>query len=124
MNTRFSYLYRDACNYKAFNQVVIKGECSDQDKRLINLALDGEFFIPEQIGLPLVRPSEEITIDDHCFAELDPENDINLTDEEPTVAITWSEIMNNFRAALKDGWDDMKYAVGSACDLLSLSYMS
>lgn len=53
MNTVFSYLYRDADNYKARETVVLTGAPRPGDFDVIQSALDdGCFFIPSQVGLP------------------------------------------------------------------------
>lgn len=53
MNTCISYLYRDACNYKIHNEVIINGVLtSAQIDSIMDCLLDGEYFIPSQVGLP------------------------------------------------------------------------
>lgn len=52
MNTRIEYMYRDASNYKAYGEAVLRGTISESEKEAIGKALyDGEFFIPEEVGL-------------------------------------------------------------------------
>lgn len=73
MNSKFSYLYRDASNYKQFGYVVFSGEYAEQDKTLLldNLH-EGDFFIPEDVGLqPLQEKFESVSIDDHPWHEID-----------------------------------------------------
>lgn len=86
MNTRFDYMYRDASNYKKTAYVVFAGEISEEEKRKLAEHLDeGTYFIPEQVGLP--NPRDEWWShydDDHVWNELDPENDIGLTDQPPS----------------------------------------
>lgn len=36
MNTRISYLYRDADNYKVLNSCVVEGEVTEEQKKTIN----------------------------------------------------------------------------------------
>ena len=66
MNTRINYLYRDACNYKRSNCAVVAGTLTDEEKKEIFQSLDGEYFIPRQVGLPEVRFDDSPTVDDHC----------------------------------------------------------
>ncbi len=105
-NTRVEYLYRDASNYKKHNEVVVSGACSKED---IDYVM-GEVtdFIPEQLGLPLLRPDDNITEDDHCYAEL---ISIEETDEPATISMTWEELLSAFKEAIDGGWDDVTYAV-------------
>lgn len=104
MNTRISYLYRDAANYKVLNSVVISGELSDKQIEVIIGCLDEEgYFIPSQVGLPEVK-FEDTNEDDHCWFELDKKG-FEKTDEEPTVEINANELYERFMKA-KDNWDD------------------
>lgn len=42
MNTRFSYLYRDGCNYKKFNEIVVEGVLAEE--QLIHFLREETFF--------------------------------------------------------------------------------
>lgn len=84
-NTKLSYMYRDADNYKVYRDVVFSGELRT------NMILDElnkqlEMFVPSQIDLDDLQ--EELQIydsqdheTDHCWHEI---TDITSTDEEPT----------------------------------------
>ena len=51
----FDYMYRDAGNYKAFGALLLAGEVVEADeKRVIAKLSDGEFFIAEQVGIPIL----------------------------------------------------------------------
>lgn len=103
-NTRITYLYRDACNYKQYNSVVVTGTFTEQQIETIISCLDGgEYFIPKQIGLPETR-FEEITEDDHCWFELN-KNGFKVTEVEADVDISADEIVKRFLEA-KENWDD------------------
>ncbi len=115
-NTKIKYLYRDASNYKQPNEAVLAGEFKEEDLETIKSVQDCEYFIPEQVGLHLTRPDDDITEDDHCWAELFPDEDIELTDEEPfngpwSDNIAWAQFMDNIRKVAKTGWQPDKYAV-------------
>ena len=111
MNTKINYLYRDGANYKAHNEYIVLGEITkEQITRIIKTLTMGDSFIPEQIGLPINRPSEELTSDDHCYCELSAEC-FELTDEEAFEDITCEELVQRFEKAAKDGWDDITYGV-------------
>ena len=107
-NTKINYIYRDGCNYKMQNEAVLKGEFKPEDLAYIESVQDCELFIPEQVGLHITRPSDEYTEDDHCWAELFPEDDIELTDEEPTEELTgkltWVQFIENFKKVEETGW--------------------
>lgn len=77
MHTLLRYLYRDASNYKAHGAVVVSGSATlEHEHRLRASLIDGEYFIPENVGLPSLRerlyeysggsPAE----DDHVLHEL------------------------------------------------------
>ena len=52
MNTKISYLYRDADNYKMHNKCVIAGTLTTEQTRTIKDCCEmGEYFIPRQVGL-------------------------------------------------------------------------
>lgn len=46
MNTRISYLYRDASNYKAYNECIVRGLLTDEQTKAILDCLDRDNFIP------------------------------------------------------------------------------
>jgi hypothetical protein len=50
--SRFSYRYRDANNFKVERTVLLQGSLSAVELDEINaLLFDGEWFVPEQVGL-------------------------------------------------------------------------
>ncbi len=109
-NTEIHFLYRDASNYKKYNTVVVAGAINAAQIERIRVSLnEGEYFIPEQIGLPCER-FDDVTWDDHCWCELDPEYDIAPTDADVTVDLTVEELVKAFEAAAGK-WDDVKYAI-------------
>ena len=52
MNTRFSYLYRDAYNYKQYGEVIFAGEIDSDSHELITNSMGDGGFIASQVGLP------------------------------------------------------------------------
>jgi len=74
MNTLLEYLYRDASNYKQHGSVVLQGTISPKDIR--PLLIDGEYFIPSQVGLPDLQHKfrdqgvDYPTGDDHAWHEI------------------------------------------------------
>ena len=106
MNTRISYLYRDASNYKMPNDAVIYGTITEHQIDVIMDCLDGgEYFIPKQIGLPEERFGEW-TEDDLCWFELERDG-FNVTDMEPNVDMTSDEMVRRFIEA-KGNWKEDK----------------
>lgn len=85
-NTKFCYTYRDGSNYKQFEEIVLPGEITEQQKDLILSKRDeGQYFIPSQVDLSDLQ-SKMIGFpsgDDHVWHELDTD-DIFLTEETPT----------------------------------------
>lgn len=105
-NTRISYLYRDASNYKQHNEVVVSGTFTPEQIEAIIGCLDaGEYFIPVQVGFPEER-FEKITEDDHCWFELSRDG-FEETDAEANIDMAPSEVVAKFLEA-KGNWDDSK----------------
>lgn len=108
MNTKISYMYRDADNYKTWSEEILKGEISVQQLMTIVDCLDDKmYFIPSQVGLPEVR-FDNVTEADHCWFELYPKQDFNRTVQEPTIDMTVDELVKRFQAA-KGRWDDESF---------------
>lgn len=109
-NTKISYLYRDASNYKIWNEAVVEGVLTEEQKQTIQLCLDGgEFFIPHLVDLPEktfvdfgFAYSEQ---DDTPFFELSIE-DIETVDEEPTEVLRADEMFSLFLNA-RDRWREL-----------------
>ena len=113
MNTKINYLYCDGGNYKRRQEAIVAGIFTKDDRVIIQNALDdGLWFIPEQIGLSCDRFSEYETDEyDHCFCELEIDNDFEETEDPPTVDMTAEDITKAFSLALANGWDVVKYAI-------------
>ncbi|GAB5406868.1 MAG: hypothetical protein Aurels2KO_50990 [Aureliella sp.] len=102
-NTRFSYMYRDGANYKTSAMEIVSGRLSFEEIRPF---LDrGEFFIASQLGLS--DPQEDVSLSpeyDHVYVEIQ-DCGIEPTDEMPTIPLTSTQLLENFRRAHADGWD-------------------
>lgn len=106
MNTRISYLYRDASNYKMLNEAIVHGSITKYQIDIIMGCLKyGENFIPSQIGLPEKRFGE-LTEDDHCWFELQ-KSGFASTEDDPGVGMTVDELVKKF-LEMKGNWDDNK----------------
>ena len=109
-NTRIRYLYRDASNYKRQQSVILKGRITKEQIDRILDSCDGEYFIPEQVGLSCDRFEEYgRNPDDHCWCEL-YEEDFEETNEPPTEQRSIEQLVQAFVDA-KDRWDEVTYAV-------------
>ena len=113
MNTKISYMYRDASNYKAHREIVVEGELSLSE--IEGVLEDGENFIPYQVGVEELQ--EELTSfpseDDHVWHELVA---VEATSNEPTEVISAEELKRNFILAGEKGWD-----VSGAMERLGIS---
>jgi len=117
MNTRICYLYRDASNYKQYNEAVLIGEMTkEQLARIARCLSQGEFFVPRDVGLPEMRITDYRTDDDHCWFEWEivkdeesgcvvlPLSGVVYTDDPPTVQMTGEELAQKFEAI--EQWDE------------------
>jgi len=101
MNSNLSYLYRDACNYKTFAEVVISGSLRLED--IQPFLREGEFFIPSEVGLPDLQ-KEVFTTDDHIWHEI---NEIRNTEDQPTIELNASFLIKNFKKAFCNDWNEV-----------------
>ena len=109
LNTKISYLYRDADNYKVHNECVVQGEISEKQIRQILDCCDmGEYFIPRQVGMPERKFDEYDTEADHCWFELSKEG-FEYTKQPANVSLTVQRLAENF-AVCRNNWKDAEYA--------------
>lgn len=87
MNTKISYLYRDASNYKVPNECIVRGLLTDEQTKAILDCLDMDNFIPSQVGLPERRFDRFDPEEDTCWFEL-YESGFDPTDAEATVDLS------------------------------------
>jgi len=111
-HTLLLYRYRDASNFKANGEILLSGTATPELRsRLCSSLLDGEYFIPEKVGLPSLREqlyaySDGIPTDDdhlvHEFVELREA----LPAESTTLAVTANlvELVAQFEAHARRGW--------------------
>lgn len=103
--TRILYLYRDADNYKVHNSCVIDGFLTtEQMTRIRECCQDGEYFIPEAVGLPEERFAA-YTEDDHPFFELLGFED---TAKQADFSVDPEELVEAF-GRCKDKWDALGF---------------
>ena len=100
MNTRISYMYRDANNYKVSTHVILEGELSkSQIKKMLDLTKGGD-FIPSQVDLDDLQDGLQCYDskdwgEDHCWHEIE-EDSFSLTNDAPTTQMTAKELYNNW----------------------------
>lgn len=100
VNTKISYLYRDADNYKVRHEVVIAGSVSEEQEKAIEDSLnEGVYFIPSQVGLPDDRFGN-VTEADHPWFEW---VGVEPTADRPTLHVTAEELTAKFVDAA-NGW--------------------
>ena len=102
MNTKFSYLYRNASNYKKFNDVVINGALNLDD--IEPYLKDGTFFIPSEVGLDDLQ-NDPFTSEDHIWHEIE---EIESTIDQSTVELNYSTLIKNFKKAHSNDWNEYK----------------
>lgn len=103
MNTKISYLYRDASNYKVPNECIVRGLLTDEQTKAILDCLDRDNFIPSQVGLPERRFDRFDPEEDTCWFEL-YESGFEPTDAEATVDLSVDELVSHFLSK-KNHWE-------------------
>jgi len=105
-NTKISYRYVDAANYKQYMDVVVRGEIPEEKKKEIFAHLyDGEFFVPGAVGLDgLQNLAGELDHDlDHAYHILDT---IETTADDPDfLAPSAEEFATRFLGMTREGWE-------------------
>jgi hypothetical protein len=99
LNTKFGYFYRDACNYKTYNEVVLEGKL--EKIFLKQFLFEGTFFVPSEIGLPDLQ-SFPLKVYDHIWHEIDF---CESTKEKPTVKISANELLKYFKISYGKNWN-------------------
>lgn len=102
LNTRISYLYRDASNYKTHNEIIVSGVFTmNEITEILSCLDDGCYFIPEQVDFPVERFGS-VTEDDHCWCELE-ESGFEIVDLRANSSMTKMDVLKAFREA-KNNW--------------------
>ena len=108
----FEYLYRDENNFKAFGQLLLSGNISEEYIAELSSYLDcGEYFVAEQVNIPtLYSPLWEYsngpTPADHAFHEFSLLR--AAVKEEIAATPLWGEashMLEAFRIAGQKSWD-------------------
>jgi hypothetical protein len=94
---KITYLYRDAGNYKFWGEFFVAGNLSESE--ISPFLIDGEYFVPEKIGIPSLVPAVR-NDDDHllhefyCFEQA----------AEAICKITAEDFIARVREANRSGW--------------------
>ena len=108
LNTKIEYLYRDADNYKVFNECVIEGLLSEeQKKQILGCRIDGEWFIPHMVGLPGNQFGSWDPESDHPLFEL-YEHSFEATRLSPTVDVKATDLVTAFDLCNKSNWNESR----------------
>lgn len=100
MNTAIHVLYRDPSNYKLRDTLVFSGAITDGEVRAIDAhKLDGQFFVPTQIGLRHLGEDSDWSIDEED-TDLHEIEMIELTHDEPTEDMSINDFVERFCAAV------------------------
>jgi len=88
-NSKFKYMYRDASNYKQFGYAIFSAEFTPQDiERVIGNLHEGDFFIPEDVGLPSLQEKfGNVSLDDHPWHEINFRGEIERSPFELRVIV-------------------------------------
>ena len=96
MNTVIEYYYRDAANYKVWNEAVITGVLTqEQVERILSCLDDGVYFIPSLVGLPEEQYDGWEMDAYRPFFELEREW-IHNEEQDATVDITPDHLVSDF----------------------------
>ena len=99
-NTKFSYFYRDADNYKQHEVIVLSGAMTLEQAATITSKLDeDDGFVPSAVGLQDLQEHMVNGWDpqvDHPYHEID---EISLTDLKSTTEMTVAELVERFASA-------------------------
>lgn len=102
-NIQFSYLYRDACNYKLFGQVVFRNQenlsLEEIRGKIRAQLIDGEFFDAAKWGLPLLQFEDYLPEVDHSWYEFE---DVELTSIENSDNRTIAEFIKEIQVISKN----------------------
>lgn len=120
-NTKLTYAYVDASNYKTQSAVIMAGYAGDIEDWRQYLTADpdnpNQFFFPAQVGLKPLQgeffgSGGDLYDDDHPYHQL---WEVEETNAKPTVEFSAQELMDRFRLAAETGWDEQ--AEGKAVGL-------
>jgi hypothetical protein len=96
-NTKVTYMYRDASNYKYWGSFVVKGHLAIEE--LEPYFFDSEFFVATEVGLKHLL-TDSWNEDDHVLHTI---SEMESTEQEECIC-TASEFVKRFKDASTKGW--------------------
>jgi len=106
LNTKIGYLYRDADNNTVWNECVIEGTLTQEQKqKILDARSDGGWFIPKLVGLPEERLGAWDDRADHPFFEL-ARDCFQETFLPPTVPVKAEDLVAAFTRCKEALWDE------------------
>lgn len=100
-NTKFSYLYRDAGNWKQYQDIVARGTLTEsQVAKIFSACGEAGNFITDDVGFPEKRFDRITLEDDHIWFTL---LSVEPTDEEASDERSAEEV---FLAFVNARWDE------------------
>lgn len=110
-NTKIEFLYRDAANWKTWNSIVIPGGITqEQIDRVMACRDDGEYFIPERLGLEANRWNSYDEELDHIWCQL-YDHGIEATELAWTDDLSPEELVRRFEL-MKGRWEEKPMPFG------------
>ena len=104
MNTKIEYMYRDAANWKQYNECIVSGSITLNE---IEVFLHGgQFFIPGELGLENLFPLP-FGEDDHVWHEI---CSVEPTKKPPTVSFDAAELQKRLQTAAKNEWHEYQWS--------------
>lgn len=104
MNTKIEYLYRDASNWKQYDECIVSG--SILLREIEPFLHCGQFFIPGELGLRNLFPIP-FGNDDHVWHEI---CSVEPTKEPPTVSLDAAELRDRLQTAAKNEWHEYQWS--------------
>ncbi len=99
MNTLFQYQYRDAQNYKVWNEVILSGEITIED--LNPYLYEESFFVPSEVGLEDLQEMPLASYD-HIWHEI---IGVSPTSQVQTVEVSTEDLRQSFKIAKSRDWN-------------------
>ena len=109
--TKISYLYRDGSNYKVYNEVILAGRLTGEEKQTILDSLyESNSFIPRAVGLPEEKFGTETDNDTPFFELTEDDFEDVVAAVTPGIDFDVHELVKQFIAA-GDLWEKYAFTV-------------
>lgn len=105
-NTKIGYMYRDAANYKVWNECVIEGTLTEEQiQKILACRYEGEWFIPHMVGLKETQFGDWNEELDHPYFEL-YDHSFEEVYLSPTIHVKPAELTSAFEKCFAVGWSE------------------